>query len=144
MGLWRRRFRKEAATRCQSLMENQGQSHRQTCCPSAGKPTAPGFMHSFKRIQVLISLGGAVSGRQALKTGGVQAVPMLEKRQRGRRRFRCPLRGPDSVPSGCGCWAEEGERGVPLPDSGVVFVCVAQRSRWSACSAPPRALQLLS
>lgn len=38
-------------------------------------------------------------------------MPMLEKRQRGRARFRCLRRGPDSVPSGCGCWAGEGELG---------------------------------
>ena len=29
-------------------------------------------------------------------------MPMVEKRQRGRARLRCLLRGPDAVPSGCG------------------------------------------
>jgi len=58
--------------------------------------------HEPKSLGVPAVLQGAISGRQDLKTGGVQAVPVLDKRQRWRARFRCLLGGPDAVPSGCG------------------------------------------
>lgn len=57
-------------------------------------------------------------------------MPVLEKRQRGRARFRCLLRGPD-CPLGAWVLGLGGELRVALSDAGMVFVGVVQRSDWS-------------
>lgn len=55
-------------------------------CPSLGNIHAR--IHDFfKRSHKVLQ--GAISGRQVLKTGGMQAMPMLEKRQGGRERLTC-------------------------------------------------------
>ena len=96
-------------------------------------------MNFFERIQVLSSLAGGHKWEQVLETGGMQAVPILEKRQRESAVQVSSPEGLTPFPRGVGAGL-----GVALPDAGMVLVCLSQRGNWSNSRAPPRALHLAS
>ena len=100
-------------------------------------------MNFLERTQVLSSLAGVPKWETRPETWErLQAVPVLEKRQKGRARLRCLLRGPDSIPRGVGAGPAGGKVGGGMPAAGMVCVRVPQRSDWSSSCAPPRALLL--
>ena len=100
-------------------------------------------MNFFERTQVLSSLAGVPKWETHPETWERrQAVPMLEKRQKGTARLRCLLGGPDSIPRGVGAGPGGGKVGGGMPAAGMVCVHVPQRSDWSSSCAPPRALLL--
>ncbi|XP_072731864.1 uncharacterized protein [Ciconia boyciana] len=100
-------FQKDTAAFCQSLLKKQRRCKPLAwqCCQGPEKSTTAKYMNFFEQTQVLSSLAGVPRWETHPEIWEwLQAVPMLEKRQKGRATFKCLLRRPDSVPSGCGSW----------------------------------------
>ena len=101
-------------------------------------------MNLFEQTQVLSSLAGVPRWQTRPEPWEhLQAVPMLEKRQKGRARLRCLSRRPDSVPSGCGSWpgGRESWGQHCLLQGWVLSVCL-EGATGQAAALPPRALLL--